>query len=88
MNKQDLHELAAAYSAASNGRLINLMGLLLFLALAVTVDYRYFLVALVSILAVAAAYFADTLNEVSLMWVSVILTVVPFGFLLWLGVGL
>nr|WP_321482608.1 hypothetical protein [uncultured Cohaesibacter sp.] len=88
MNKQDLHELAAAYSAASNGRLINLMGLLLFLALAVTVDHRYFLVALVSILAVAAAYFADTLNEVSLMWVSVILTVVPFGFLLWLGVGL
>ena len=88
MNKQDLHELAAAYSAASNGRLINLMGLLLFLALAVTVDHRYFLVALLSILAVAAAYFADTLNEVSLMWVSVILTVVPFGFLLWLGVGL
>ncbi|SFO06130.1 hypothetical protein SAMN04488056_10315 [Cohaesibacter marisflavi] len=88
MNKQDLHELAAAYSAASNGRLINLMGLLLFLALAVTVDHRYFLVALVSILAVAAAYFADMLNEVSLMWVSVILTVVPFGFLLWLGVGL
>nr|WP_321456128.1 hypothetical protein [uncultured Cohaesibacter sp.] len=88
MNKQDLHELAAAYSAASNGRLINLMGLLLFLALAVTVDHRYFLVALVSILAVAAAYLADLLNEVILMWVSVILTMVPFSFLLWLGVGL
>nr|WP_321525161.1 hypothetical protein [uncultured Cohaesibacter sp.] len=88
MNRRDLHELAAAYSAASNGRLINLMGLLLFLALAVTVDHRYFLVALVSILAVAAAYLADMLNEVSLMWVSVILTVMPFSFLLWLGVGL
>lgn len=88
MNRHDLHELAAAYSAASNGRLINLMGLLLFLALAVTVDHRYFLVALVSILAVAAAYLADMLNEVSLMLVSVILTMLPFSFLLWLGVGL
>lgn len=84
----ELEEALVRHSAATNGRLINLMGLLLFLVLAVVVDRQYFWVCLAPIAAVGFGYLADVFCNNWAALASVCLSVVPYAALFWLGVGL